>query len=416
MFKCTLSTSMLIATLKEAAPFLDKKSVIPILHHVKITPKPDGFLLTVTDLDRSYERALKGTAVTFKKGREISRAMGSPLTVDLKALQTALSGMTGITVTLEFLETYCQTIAQKPLSPQVKVTSGKRSAVLETMYGVDFPEISFDRETSTTPKTISIPRTLMSEIFTRLKPCMSLDDTRYYLAGILFHFIKGKLWCVATDGHKVIKHPLSFEILKGEFPDDFQMIMPSGTINALMSILKNGPAYVTMDIVSAGDTDESSEKSPNSRKYGHKLQVSFWDRVIISKCVDGAYPDYDRVIPHESENDFVNFSVDRSELQSTFDWFKKSSGGKSGKTKVSKPNGHIKIETDEHDTAHYEARIKASGDDTDMIWALNPFYMADLLKHIHGDSVTVSISDPRQPLLIKGSDDPATTAIMPMKV
>ena len=111
---------------------------------------------------------------------------------------------------------------------------------------------------------------------------MAQQDIRYYLNGLLFEIQGQKLNIVGTDGHR-----LSFTSskLKESF-DKKEVIIPRKTIMELIKLLEDVDDDVEVQILN------------------QQVTFKFDDIFIITKVIDGKFPDYNRVIPVGYENGF----------------------------------------------------------------------------------------------------------------
>ena len=118
---------------------------------------------------------------------------------------------------------------------------------------------------------------------------MAQQDIRYYLNGLLFEIQGQKLNIIGTDGHR-----LSFTSskLKESF-DKKEVIIPRKTIMELIKILEDVDDDVEVQILN------------------QQVTFKFGDIFIITKVIDGKFPDYNRVIPVGYENGFL---IDRQML------------------------------------------------------------------------------------------------------
>jgi DNA polymerase-3 subunit beta len=118
---------------------------------------------------------------------------------------------------------------------------------------------------------------------------MAVQDIRYYLNGVLFSVEKDVLRVVATDGHR-----LSFasQQLEGDH-GSVEAILPRKTVLELIKLLSDGDEPVSLAIGS------------------NQARFSFGGIEIVSKIVEGKFPDYQKVIPTTHKN---RVSLERATL------------------------------------------------------------------------------------------------------
>ncbi|QKX02696.1 DNA polymerase III subunit beta [Wolbachia endosymbiont of Litomosoides sigmodontis] len=132
------------------------------------------------------------------------------------------------------------------------------------------------------------------DLLTKTKFAVSLDDIRYNLNGIYLHTDEQFLYCVATDGHRLscVKRPKPQNI-NGELG----VIIPRKTVIELLKVL-----------------DDCNEI--NIKLSGRKIKFTCGEYILISKLIDGTFPDYKGVIPASQDKQIV---VESSKLASAID-------------------------------------------------------------------------------------------------
>jgi DNA polymerase-3 subunit beta len=194
------------------------------------------------------------------------------------------------------------------------------------------------------------------------------------------HEAEGKLRAVATDGHRLAHNRAP---LPGAIPS---VIIPSKTVG----------------VVPAGVVDVSLSKN--------KVRFATADTIIVSKLIDGTYPDYQRVIPAANDN---VLTVDKKELASAVARASAvaSERGKAAKFTIASDNIAIDmIATD--GTAHEDVEASYSGEPIEI--GFNSVYMQDVLAAVPGDEVTVTLADGQTPAIFRGAGE-VLALCMPMR-
>jgi DNA polymerase-3 subunit beta len=121
-------------------------------------------------------------------------------------------------------------------------------------------------------------------------PCISTEETRYYLNGIWLHQVEGRACMVATDGHRLAKYQS-----QEAWPFAGQIIH-TRTVKLLHRLMKAGG---NGEIIAMAAPDQSNSADPTLAPKNPANRVEFrgtgWR--LIAKTIDGTYPDYTRVIP-----------------------------------------------------------------------------------------------------------------------
>jgi DNA polymerase-3 subunit beta len=204
----------------------------------------------------------------------------------------------------------------------------------------------------------------------------SFDETRYILNGILFKISKNTLTLVATDGKRLAI--MEKKINQG-IDKDLSLIVPIKTIHELNRNLKD-EGQVSMVLGT------------------NQVLFEMGNVVVISRLIEGEFPDYKQVVPPVSENkikaDRTQFllAVKRAALLSTPDY-------QAVKFEVFKNKLVVSKSTPDIGESHEEVEIEYSG--KEMVIGFNPNYLIDVLKNLSADSIELEISDSEKPGVVR---------------
>ena len=171
---------------------------------------------------------------------------------------------------------------------RMTVKAGKSRFNLQTLAAGRFPARWSRRKDAS--KTLTLPQKALKDALGLVQFAMAVQDIRYYLNGVLFSVDKDTLRVVATDGHR-----LSFasRALDGDH-GSVEAILPRKTVLELIKLL--------------GDTDDPVSLAIGS----NQARFSFGGIEIVSKIVEGKFPDYQKVIPTTHKN---RVSLDRRDAR-----------------------------------------------------------------------------------------------------
>lgn len=219
---------------------------------------------------------------------------------------------------------------------------------------------------------------------------ISTDETRYVLNGILFSFKEGKLTMVATDGRRLALVDLELEFPRGQEVD---VIVPSKCVTELQRLL--------------GDEGELKMNVGEN-------QVSFDvnGKVLVSKLIEGNYPNYKQVIPPEAKE---RVTIERELLLTAVRRVSLLSSEKSNSVKMifTKNNLEITANTPEVGEARESLAVNFKG--KDMSIAFNPGFLQDPLRNLTDDEVHIDLIDEMSPGVIK-IGTPFLYVLMPMRI
>ena len=234
----------------------------------------------------------------------------------------------------------------------------------------------------------------------KTKFAISSEETRYYLNGIFFHKAERNsinfLRAVATDGHRLAQYdiplPQGAEEMSG-------IIIPKKTILELRKVL------------------DDAESDINISLNENKIKFSFSRLKIVSKVIDGTFPDYTRVIP---QNNDKNFKTLNKELKGAIDRVSAvaiNEEAKSKAIKISVENNkiHLSVVSQSKGSAREEIDVNYNGTNVDI--GFNARYLTDICNEIDGEEVSISLLDSVSPaIILDQTDENLFFVLMPMRI
>jgi DNA polymerase III subunit beta len=219
---------------------------------------------------------------------------------------------------------------------------------------------------------------------------ISTDETRYVLNGVLFTFKESKLTLVATDGRR-----LALVELEVEFPrsSEVDVVVPAKCITELQRLLGDEGDVK----LSVGENQIAFEAS---------------GRLLVSKLIEGNYPNYRQVIPQESRE---RVTIERELLLNAVRRVALLSSEKSNSVKLNfaKNNLEITANTPEIGEARESMAIAYKGKEFSV--AFNPVFLQDPLRNLTEDEIHLEVSDEMSPGVIK-IGTPFLYVLMPMRI
>lgn len=221
---------------------------------------------------------------------------------------------------------------------------------------------------------------------------MAQQDIRYYLNGLLFEINGNRLNIVGTDGHRLsfTSTELSSSYNKQE------IIIPRKTVVELIKLLDDSEDEVTVELSST------------------QVNFTFGDIKLITKVIDGKFPDYTRVIPVGHQN---NFMVDRLTILLAMQRASILSNEKyRGIRMVLGSNSLRLISTNsEQEEAEEELEVNYPGDTLDI--GFNVTYLIDVLNNVNSAEVIFSFADANSSCLVTvPNDENYKYVVMPMRI
>ncbi|MGE5649001.1 DNA polymerase III subunit beta [Noviherbaspirillum sp. UKPF54] len=277
------------------------------------------------------------------------------------------------------------TLANKRMTVQ----SGKSRFALQTLAAEEFPTVAQAEQFNA---KVTLPQKTLKHLFNMVHFSMAQQDIRYYLNGMLLVVDGKNVIAVATDGHR-----LAF--CQVETDQDFarqEVIIPRKTILELQRLLEDLDNPVDLEIAA------------------NQVKLTFADIELISKLVEGKFPDYTRVIPKGYKN---NFTIDRQTLLHSLQRAAIMTSDKFKGVRCIISPGSLKISSTNADQeeAVEELEIDYGGDSIDI--GFNVTYLLDVLNNLKCDNVNVALGDANSSALITIPDNADFKyVVMPMRI
>lgn len=367
-FNITTDKNTLLKSVSKLQSIVEKRNTIPILSNIKLDANGSSLTLTVTDMD---------LVASEEVDAEIS-AQGS-LTVPALTLYDIIRKLPeGSKINLE----------ADSSSSQVIVTSGSSNFKISYLAAEDFPVMS---EGDLTHK-FTLPAETFLKLIDKTKFAMSNEETRYYLNGVYFHLNEGNLKAVATDGHRLASYKIDVPEGAADMPG---IIIPRKAVNEVSKLLEN---------------QENVKISLSDSKI--KFEA---DRIqLLSKVVDGTFPDYQRVIP---ENNTKVLKISADDFKEAVDRVSTISSDKTRAVKVELGKNQITLKAQGVEGSSAKEDVMAEYEDEGLEIGFNSRYVLEMMNQIEADNFVMVFDNPNSPALVTDPKDPAALyIIMPMRV
>lgn len=363
-----INRETLLKPLSSVSSIVERRHTLPILSNLLLEAKNEKMVLTATDLEMQISLSIN-TAI----GGELSTTISAKKLLDICR---ALPDNTDINMTTT--------------DSRVAVKAGKSKFNLQTLPAIDYPVMS--KAVGTDTITIKIGQNTLKKLFKQVEFAMAQQDIRYYLNGLLFEVTGNRLNIVGTDGHRLsfTSTELSTSYNKQE------IIIPRKTVVELIKLLDDSEDEVIIELSST------------------QVNFSFGDIKLITKVIDGKFPDYTRVIPVGHQN---NFTVDRMTILLAMQRASILSNEKyRGIRMVLGSNSLRLISTNsEQEEAEEELEINYPGDALDI--GFNVTYLIDVLNNVSNPEVVFSFADANSSCLITvPNDQDYKYVVMPMRI
>ena len=362
-----IARDALLKPLQAVSGIVERRHTLPILANVLLEQKDGALHVTATDLEMQI------TAVADIPGKD-----GQATTVAARKLQDLLRALPdGSMLNVE------------AAGNKMTVRAGRSRFNLQTMAAGDYPRISLGTEQL---QTLSLPQKDLRALFALAEFAMAQQDIRYYLNGMLLVVDQASLQAVATDGHRLSWASLA---VPGSYTRQ-EVILPRKTVLELGKLLADTDEPVTLDILA------------------NQVRFRFGNVELVSKVVDGKFPDYNRVIPSGYTK---LLELDRLELLSALQRAAILSNEKFRGVRVVLSDGELKIicTNAEQEEAEEVLEVPYKGDSLDI--GFNITYLLDVLQNLESERVRLGFGDANSSALVSMPDrDDYKYVVMPMRI
>ena len=349
---------------------IEKRSTLPILSNVMLDVNNSQLTITATDLDLIFVHQIKNIEVIEE---------GKTTTTSSIMYDIVRKFISGKKINLSLSE-----------SSRLQLESEKSIFNLNCISPSEFP---ITNENFSDNEFLINSKSLL-KLLNKCKFSVSNDETRHYLSGIYLHQTKVEdksyLTAVATDSHRmsISKIRLNKEI-------NFEpIILPKKTIFQLVSLLDNYD----------GDVKISNVKS--------KIKFELNNSILISKLIDGKFPNYIQVIP---KNNQKRLEIDLKLFLDSVDRVASVSLDKKDGVKFNLMKDTLNLSVNNTNSGDGNENLNVKFD-YDLEISFNSRYLIDVASQLDGDKIEIYFNDMGSPALIKDpSDFDSIYVVMPMK-
>jgi DNA polymerase-3 subunit beta len=401
----TIETKDFLRGMNAATLATARRTTVPVLGCLRLKPGAAGELIVSgTDLDMQVDATVPAD---LNGSGEFETVLTAPKMLGLAA-KRAGGLMVGIDPSKD--------------AGNVAVNCGRFDYTWGTMVADDWPDMDVPR---TELRTATFGAEFIDAL-RRVRPCMSEEETRYYLNGVHVHAAQNGRGCVmvATDGHRLTAIDLPMPAATGALPG---VIIPRQAVGAILTLAKANPSEPVHFRVSTKAPRNSEE--PNAAKLvggdPHLVEIRIGAFRIISKLIDGTYPDYRRLLPAAAG---VTATFNRAELQRAVDALRfanNRSRARYGYTAIRfdllKGSAALSA-SNAGEGVSSRTSVLYEGDATGCTLGLNSKYLGDMLAAYEpSEMVTLAFTSAadagRDPVAFTAPDDSTTMSLlMPMRV
>jgi DNA polymerase-3 subunit beta len=372
----TISREDFLQPLQLVAGAVERRHTLPILGNVLIRVEQDALWMTGTDLEVELITNVHLAAASTD----------GQITVPAKKLLDIVRGLPDDCTILFSVE-----------DNKALIKSGRAKYSLSTLSADDYPNL----EDWDCDSEFEITQENLKQLIESVQFSMAQQDVRYYLNGMSLETSENTIRSVATDGHRLAMSvvPYNDAVLPAK-----QVIIPRKGV---------------MEISRLIDDSDMKVKVRLGANHISMLSNSF---VFTSKLVDGRFPDYNRVVPKETNKGLI---VYRDIIKSSLSRAMILTNEKFKGVRLSLASGELKITADNPEQEHAEEVIDVDYEGDSLEIGFNVAYLIDVLNAVETDMVIFKLFDSNTMALIHGiklvdglpvDDDSSQYVIMPMRI
>ncbi len=234
-------------------------------------------------------------------------------------------------------------------------------------------------------EVVELEQVILKEMLQLTSFAVSHEETRYVLNGLLLdlkkhpHKDKFVLKLVATDGRRLA---LTEKDLEVESKKEIKIIIPYKTVIELQRNLKNeGKILIILT--------------------SNQVFFELDNMIIISRLIEGEFPDYSRVIPQPAEN---KIKIDKQQFLQAIRRASLLSTPDSLAVRLELLNNKLTITKSTPDVGESREEVPVESQSKDLVIGFNPAYLIDVLRNLSGAFVELELTEPERPGVIRTED------------
>lgn len=370
--KLAIERAALLRSLGHVQNVVERRTTIPILNNVKLVGG-DGLELVATDLDLT---------LLAREPAEVTRRGAT--TVPAHTLFDIVRKLPeGASVTLE----------EQPGSAELELRAGRSRFVLPTLPVDDFPAIGGEE----LEVRFEIAPGDLVKLIDKARFAISTEETRYYLNGIHFHVAGAgatrTLRGVATDGHRLARIEVALPPGAERMPP---VIVPRKTVGELRKLVEGVEEPVRVAVSAS------------------RIELTAGGARLLSRLIDGTFPDYERVIPTNNERIAV---LATKAFAEAVDRVATISMEKARPIKLAFETGRVTVSAVSPEQGRAEEELDCLWQGEPLEIGFNARYVLDMVAQVEGPELRIEMANAAAPTVVKDPADPALLfVLMPMRV
>ena len=370
--KLKIKQNILMEHLNYVIKGISSKNLIPILNCIKFELTNDGLYLMSTDNDIAIKTFIPNDKIdTIDTCGEI--------VVSGKYIYEIIKKLPNEVINIE-----------EVMESKIYINTSNSSFNLNCNNAADFPALELEDNKN----PIIISKKMFKSIINQTLFATSTQESRPALTGLNFKIEDNVLECVATDSYRLAKKIIN---LNNSGIDKINIIIPTKNLYELVKLFNDEEGNLEFHI------------------FNNKVIFKFNSIIMMSRLINGTYPDTSKLIPTSFEttmkvklNDLYN-AIDRASLL--------TNESDKNTIKLEAEGEYIKLSSNIPEIGNVEEKVGIIGSSVNGFKiAFSSKYMMDALKSFDGDEVEMLFNGEVKPIILKSSDsDDLIQLILPIR-
>ncbi len=387
--KFSCKTQDLLSGLQLVSRAIGTEQVLPILQNILIHVEGSRCTLSATNLELSIVTSF-----------DVTIENEGSMTVPAKAILNFIQYNQDEQIVLETSE-----------GTQLKLNSKRAKAIISGEPANGFPTITgIQKETS-----LSLPIGPLLHALNLVTFACARTTSRPVISGVYVRTEKGNLILVATDSYRLSEYKIEIPGLTKEIA----CIIPAKFLDELKSVVSLHRGQTERDEEEMKDKSKEKTKSIEEKKVeiflsAQQIEVHVGETKLVSRLIDGKFPDYVQVVPKEKHTTVMVAVKDLLTAVKRMHYFAKE---QSNNITFSFTKEGIDLTTKQTQLGKDESTIPSMLQGKDNKIAISSTYLIDFLARISSESVVIELSDKMHPAVFRlPENDQYLHLIMPLRM
>lgn len=365
--KFSCKTADILSGLQLVSRAIGTEQVLPILQNILISVEGKRCTLSATNLELSIVTSF-----------EVSIENEGSITVPAKAILNFIQYNLDQEIVIETSE-----------GTQLKLHSKRAKAVIAGEVANGFPTISNIQKDF----TLNIPVSPLLQALSLVTFACARTTSRPVISGVFVRLEKGSLIMVGTDSYRLSEYKITIPGLSG----DISCIIPAKFLEELKTVIA---------LHRARDSEKKDDSSPKKAADemvdihlgSQQIEVHLSHTKLVSRLIDGKFPDYAQVVPKEKSTTATVNIKDLLSAVKRMHYFAKE---QSNNITFSFTKTGVHLTTKQTQIGRDESTINCDIDGKENKIAVSSTYLIDFLSRIDSETVMIELSDKMHPAVFK---------------